>query len=68
MNISLPSISGMQETTNKANPSLIDINKEDMHDKVQLLKQVKACRGQHDDRIDVDGDCLYNNPLRGSSG
>ncbi len=63
VNISPPSSSGMQQTANKVNPSLIDINKEDMRDKVQLLKQVKACRGQYDDIIDVEGDCLYNNPL-----
>ena len=60
MDIPHPSRSSMQRTANKIGESMVELNKRDMSEKLELVQEVNRMRGNNPNEITGAFDCRYN--------
>ena len=62
-NIPAPSTSGMQHSANLVSEIIEEYNNKDLSERRKLIKQINKLRGDNPEIINVQADCVYNNPI-----
>lgn len=69
INMTPPSLSGLQYLANKINPQLVEINKDDMAERISSLTELNEKKGlSNSTSINIEADATYNNRLNSGVG